>query len=183
MWTKNGKKLFIKQLSTSFTSTSGNASSFIFRGCTGTDITMGFNALISGVANSVNYITADMTVTPSANNASYFLVWQLYIGTGTTPPTEEDITLEAPVAFTCPVAPQISRGDNQTTLLITYTFTNNTEETKTITEIGLCSRVVESTTNSPAVLFNRRLLDTPVVMNAGDAYAFTFRIDTSNLSD
>lgn len=180
MWTKNGKKLFIKQLSNSFTNVSDNASSFIFRGCTGTDITMSYNSLISNIATDVNSATPDMAASPSSSSG---LFWQLYIGTGTTPPTEDDITLEAPVAFTCPVAPQISRGDNQTTLLITYTFTNNTEETKTITEIGLCARVLKATLNNPAVLFNRRLLDTPVAMNAGDAYAFTFRIDTSNLAE
>lgn len=179
MWTKNGKKLFCKQLSEVFTS--NTASDFLFRGCTDTDITVPATTSVSGVPSAVAAIIPDMNTLNVSG--SYSKVWHLYIGTGTTPPTENDITLENPVTFTCPVLPQISRGDNYTTLLITFTFTNNTDETKTITEIGLCSRMSSATSNNPAILFNRRLLENPVIMNAGESYTFSFTIDTSNLQE
>lgn len=179
MWTKNGKKLFIKQLSANYTDNGG--SKFLFRGCTDIDIEISANTVVSGVANNISYLVYDMTANID-NSSTKGLFWHLYIGTGTTPPTEDDIILEAPVTFTCPVVPQISRGDNYTTLLITYTFTNNTDTTQTITEIGLCSRLKVGNP-SPAVLLNRRLLENPVTMEAGESKVFTFTIDTSNLQE
>lgn len=181
MWTKNGKKIIIKQLSKDWTNAVG--SNFLFRASNDTDVTMGYSDVISGVLTSLDYMKPNITDNPAAAGAQYTLRWELYIGTGTTPPTEDDITLANPVSFTCPVLPQISRGNNYTTLLITYTFTNNTDETKTITEIGLCGRVKTSTSGNPAVLFNRRLLENPVTMEAGDIKVFTFTIDTSNLTE
>lgn len=185
MWTNNGRKLFCKQLSTRFTNTSGGASDFTFKGSLGQDIEMNYNSVISGVPTNLSYTVSDITGNVANNNAEYYGHWILYIGTGSTSPTEEDYTLESPVTFTCPVVPQISRGSNFTSLLITYTYRNNTEETKTITEIGLCARVNASTSTggSPAVLFNRRLLDDPVTMAPGDSAAFSFTIDTSNLTE
>lgn len=177
MWTENGKKMFCKQLSTSWTA-NNSMNNFSFIDCTNTPRNMNYNVLINNIASDPTYHKPGMTELSTNNNEYCF--WDIYIGTGTTLPTKDDITLEAPVEFTLPVKPQISRGNNYTTILITYTFTNNTKETKTITEIGLCTRVANQ---SPAVLLNRRLLDTPVVMNAGDSKVFTFTIDTSNLSE
>lgn len=185
MWTNNGRKLICKQLSTKFTTTTGNASDFTFKGCLGQDIQAIYNLFISGVITNLNMVHPDMTSNVKSNSTDYYGHWILYIGTGTTPPTEEDYILENPVAFPCPVIPQISRGSNLTTLLITYTYQNDTEETKTITEIGLCARVNSATTagGSPAVLFNRRLLDHPVVMVPGSSATFSFTIDTANLTE
>lgn len=185
MWTNNGKKLICKLLSTGFSVTSSDASSFIFTGSTGVDITASYDTNIDGVVNSTNQHIPEITSSVPSSSTSYYKKWCLYIGTGTTAPAEDDITLEAPVSFTCPVAPQISRGTNYTTLLITYTFNNDTAETKTITEIGLCARLNYATSGdgSPAILFNRRLLDNPVTMAPGDSAAFTFTIDTSNLTE
>lgn len=183
MWTKNGKKILIKQLTDKFTNTSSSYSDFLFRGCTDIDVTLSYNQSVAGVPTTISKIIYDMTANPPENDTIYYWTWQLYLGTGTTPPTEDDIILENPVTFTCPVLPQISRGDNYTSLVITFTFTNNTSETKTITEIGLCSRLKNGSSDNPAVLFNRRLLDNPVTMNAGDSYVFSFKIDTSNLSE
>lgn len=183
MWTKNGKKMFLKQLSTTFTNSS--ASNFLVRGCTDADITWSYNYNISGVHTSLDELVYSMTANAKSSNLSYAYKWLIYLGTGTTPPAEDDIILENPVTFTCPVVPQISRGNNYTTLLITYTFTNNTDTTQTITEIGLCARVntLTSGTGSPAVLFNRRLLENPITMEAGESKVFTFTIDTTDLSD
>ena len=186
MWTNNGRKLICKQLSTKFTNTANNTSDFTFKGCLGDDLTCLHSVFISGVVSNLNYLVPDMTANAKSASTDYAQHWLLHIGTGTTPPTEEDFALESPVTFTCPVVPQISRGANLTTLLITYTFQNNTEETKTITEIGLCARVNYTTNTvggSPAVLFNRRLLDHPVEMNPGDSATFSFTIDTANLTE
>ena len=157
MWTNNGRKLFCKQLSKEFTNTSEGVSDFTFKGSLGQDLKATYSLVISGVATSLSYMVPNITDNVLRNNTLYYGHWILYIGTGSTPPTEEDYTLESPVAFTCPVVPQISRGSNLTTLLITYTYQNDTEETKTITEIGLCARVNSDTATggSPAVLFNR----------------------------
>lgn len=185
MWTNNGKKLICKLLSTNFSVVTSNASSFIFTGSTGVNVTATYDTEIDGVPSGGSYHIPEITGNVTSNQAYYYKKWCLYIGTGTTAPTENDITLEAPVSFTCPVSPQISRGTNYTTLLITYTFNNDTAETKTITEIGLCARLNNATTGdgSPAILFNRRLLNNPVTMAPGDSAAFTFTIDTSNLTE
>lgn len=181
MWTKNGKKIIIKQLNKDWTNTAG--SNFSFRASNDTDVTMAYSDIITGVHTVLGNMKFNITDSPASAGSAYTLKWELYIGTGTTEPTEDDITLANPVSFTCPVLPQISRGDNYTTLLITYTFTNNTDTTQTITEIGLCGRVKSSSSGNPAVLFNRRLLDTPVTMEAGISKVFTFTIDTSNLTE
>lgn len=106
--------------------------------------------------------------------------YYIYIGTGTTAPSSSDYTLEAPVTLKYLEADLTL--DNNNNGLITATYQNNTTETYTISEICLCAnfRRYNGFFN---VMFNRKLLPTPVVMEPNDSYVFTYTINTSNLSE
>lgn len=174
MWTNNGKKLLNKQLA-------GDAPGMglTFTNVLGAEENQNYNSIISGVLTYNSYYVSELT--GKANNQAA-LKYCLYVGTGTTEPTVGDITLEKPVAFSCPQAPTITMGTDGKNILINYILQNNTGEPHTITEIGLCAFVVSST-SANNVLFNRRLLENPVTIANGETYSFSFSWNTANLAE
>lgn len=133
-----------------------------------------FSGLISDTKTTAVAINTGGSSGPDAGK------YYIYLGTGTTTPTSSDYTLEAPVTLRYLEADLTL--DNNNNGLITATYQNNTTETYTITEICLCANF-RKYTSFYNVMFNRKLLPTPVVMEPNDSYVFTYTINTSNLSE
>lgn len=130
------------------------------------------------VYNFVNelFTTANYPANMLSTGISIRYKMGIFVGQGTNPTTPEDYILEAPVSLSL-LSSEYSIDENFN-LLISFTMKNNTTETYTITETGLCAAP-----NSFLVLLNRKLLPTPVVMEPNDSYVFTYTINTSNLSE
>lgn len=137
-----------------------------------------YNGYPSGVASSASQYQSDITTGGSSGpTANYYTV---YAGTGTNPTAEDSYTLDLPVQLTYQDANITIDNDNNA--LITYTLQNTSTETYTISEICLCTNFRKAT-SFYNVMFNRKLLPTPVVMEPNDSYVFTYTINTSNLSE
>ena len=101
----------------------------------------------------------------------------LFVGTGTTTPTKDDYKLESAVAFASPFG---SCTHNSNVTSVVRTFTNDTEEDVTITEIGLyvfhslCA--CNSNYSSYPVLVGRKILDAPVTIEPNETYTFTYNV-------
>lgn len=138
----------------------------------------------TGTSYPTNIITSASPygdILSSASASSNRDKFAIYVGTGTTTPSNNDYTLEAPVQLTYQSAD--CTIDNNNNGLITYTLQNTSTETHTISEICLVVSYSGSSTSNGKMLLNRKLLPTPVVMEPNDSYVFTYTINTSNLSE
>lgn len=100
------------------------------------------------------------------------------IGSGTTPPTAMDYTLETPIisgfGVVQPSSGAISREDDCTQWSATYAITNIGTENMTISEIGLFG---QSTANNVVrVLYDRTVLEAPIVIEPGHCKMVTYTI-------
>lgn len=106
----------------------------------------------------------------------------VYFGSGTTPPTKDDYTLEVPIT-----AGLIATGLQQRALLAydgngkataegSYILKNTSEETITVNEIGYFANGHSNGTSSYLILHERSVLDTPCVLEPGEAKMVTYRI-------
>lgn len=137
-----------------------------------------FDTYLSDIITSASGYKPDILAGgTNGNNSGYY---SIYVGTGNTPPTVGDYVLEAPVQLTYQSAS--CTIDNNNNGLISYTLQNTTGQTLTIREICLCGNFRKNA-NFYNVMFNRKLLPTPVVMEPNDSYVFTYTINTSNLSE
>lgn len=178
MWTLNGKK--VRALATC----SSNNTTVPYTNTLNEQVDKNIQSTIKGVATNANYYGSyDITGKPTSNQSNYAFYYQIYLGQDDTPETGDEYTLVNPIALPWYQAPTITLMPNGTTVEIAYYFTNDTGAPVTIKEIGLCARVGASTTVAYNCLLNRKVLASPVTMNAGDNYTFTFTIDTSNLSE
>ena len=179
MWTLNGKK--VRALATC----ANGVTNIPYTNTLNEQVNKGGNSpIIRGVANSVSYYGSyDITGIPTSNQSNYAFYYQIYLGQDDIPETGDEYTLANPIALPWYKVPTITLMPNGTTVEIAYYFTNDTGAPVTIKEIGLCARVGASTTVVYNCLLNRKVLASPVTMNVGDNYTFTFTIDTSNLTE
>ena len=104
-------------------------------------------------------------------------------GSGTTSPTNEDITLESVIdGFTkinASITPFNSNdGDNQRLSTLVYTVQYTGEEDITINEVGIfLSFAYFTSTLAGSTLIAREILDEPVTMSTGQIRSFTFNIE------
>ena len=97
------------------------------------------------------------------------------VGTGNTPPTADDFNLEIPSNLTVNGTTENVCGENNPVnkysrmATVATTYTNATEDSITITEIGMLG--------GNAVYITRELLETPVTIKPGESYTFTAVID------
>lgn len=175
MWTNNGRKLLNRQ--------------FIGEGGTYTNTfdidyidSQGNTATIS-YHNSVDNNGVPKLTDYNINNALDYdnpRRFILFCGTGTTEPTVDDYTLANPVTMKLVATPSLINNEDNLGGLLTFVLQNNTGSEQTITEIGLGAAIEKP---YMPILFNRRLLDTPVTMQNGETYAFSFAWNTSNLAE
>ena len=107
----------------------------------------------------------------------------VYFGKGTTPAQKSDYTLETPLesglSFTFPGIQAFSDdGDGVWSVITSYTVTNTTEETISISEIGVFSTFgqYKGASSYPPVLFERTVLTSPITIAPGEAKVVNYRI-------
>jgi hypothetical protein len=100
----------------------------------------------------------------------------VFFGTGKTPATAEDYTLESPitsgVSVTNPQGIAVKDNGEVMSLYATYALKNVTATDIEISEIGVVSHLQQN-----HVLMERTVLDEPVVIPAGGSKAITYRYD------
>lgn len=99
----------------------------------------------------------------------------LVLGRGTSKPTESDIQLEDEITLSHVTGSMVS-GTSSYVKLISATYKNNNSETVVVNEVGVVLNDTNSNGNALA-LIGRIVLDTPVVMNPGDSYTFSYAIE------
>ena len=101
----------------------------------------------------------------------------LYLGKGTTKPTENDYTLEDPISVSdLPIT--IGHVDMQTAIdkfmIVSITVENVTAENITVSEMGLFAAAHYS--GNTVLMIAREVLDSPVIIEPGVARTFTMTI-------
>lgn len=102
-----------------------------------------------------------------------------WFGKGTTPPTPDDYTLEAPYVngefrVQCASAVTATHTEESYSVSIVYNITNTTSADLTISEIGVFSRHVS--TGQYYCLLDHTVLENPVVIPAGRTVAMEYVI-------
>lgn len=133
----------------------------------------------SGNTRYISYVSANYghefrNVTPT--DSTYEGV---YVGTGTTAPTEDDYTLASPVNNTSLVGTVVKTTHYDSTSQkmmsrLTITLTNNTGDSLTITEIAKFIKTdtanaigAVASSNQKNIMVDRTLLDTPLTIASG----------------
>lgn len=103
------------------------------------------------------------------------------VGSGDAKPTSKDTQLSSIISDLTYVTSSMNQGTDDYVKIISITYKNNTSQTITIKELGL---IVQSSSHAwgsvyeyQRALLGRVVLGTPVVMNPGDTYTFTYAIE------
>lgn len=130
-----------------------------------------------------NYNWAGVVSTMAQNYSvnSPYTIWNgftLFVGTGDTAETAEDYKLANAVELAVTGASCLHADNGKT--FVTRTFQNNTESAVTIKEVGLyVFRCIGNQANNQIVMIGRKVLETPVTINVGDVYTFTYSVNLS----
>lgn len=104
----------------------------------------------------------------------------LYFGSGTTPPTKEDITLESLIESGLTVNSGgvfFENDDNgQYVVSANNVLTNASDAPITINEIGLISGVASSSSKYTQVLFERTVLSSPITIQPNESKLVTYKL-------
>lgn len=134
-------------------------------------------------ADSLDYIPSycyagTVTKPVTAYSKLYFAC-----GDGDTPPTIEDYKLSGELITGLSYQTQATSANNNS-VQFSITTTNNTENPRTIKEVGICLGYNYNQTQAYcAVLLTRDVLPTPVTLNTGDSKTFSVTIDFRSLTD
>ena len=110
----------------------------------------------------------------------------IFIGSGSTPPTENDYKLENMITsgFTGAVTYSHHMNEGVHSLVYDITITNTSDSPITISEVGYavtvaCASSIGSTSTSNAtILYDRTVLPTPVTIAAGDFESIRYTLKT-----
>lgn len=106
----------------------------------------------------------------------------VYFGSGSTPATVNDITLEAPIVSGLSITNAdktllLYDGNGVGTASASYTVKNTTEEEINIREIGcFATGVGQGTTGAVMTLFERTVLDNPITIQPGVTKLITYKL-------
>ena len=131
----------------------------------------------AGYGTGTNYLFMD-TIVPRAGG----LNWSrgstgVVLGSGSTPPTLDDYTLENMIVEGLSGSVTNTAVDENHNVTKTYTITNTSDEDITIAEIGIHGWVYsQSNRNSVCVLIERTLLEEPVTIPAGGVGIVTYTL-------
>lgn len=115
------------------------------------------------------------------SNGSFWGELLLYAGSGTTPPTAEDTTLESPVVLDMVNVTPTTYSDGANGV-ISVTYQNNTGADVDINEMALAC-VYAGETYAEPVMVSRKVLASPIKMKEGEVYNFTWIINFNDLTD
>lgn len=104
----------------------------------------------------------------------------IYFGSGITPPTVDDYTLEIPIATGLSIvnvtASNMTLDGKRYSYCSTIELTNKVSAPITIAEVGLFGQGNTGSSRKP-VLFERTVLETPVVINPGETKVLRYWVD------
>lgn len=105
----------------------------------------------------------------------------VYFGSGTTPATANDNTLEKPITtglkISLPSNVLRTHGDCTTIYSATYTISNNTDSDITISEIGLFTKLTNGSGSGEFyTMMDRTVLNDPIVIAAGEVKVLTYQL-------
>lgn len=104
------------------------------------------------------------------------LGWYVMIGTGNTAPTKTDIHLDNIIDL-APTSTSLVVGTDNILKKVIHKFTNTTDDALVIKEIGLgYGGKVHASWPNNYFMCARKLLDTPVTMQPGETYQFSYTI-------
>lgn len=126
------------------------------------------------------------TVIQTVNTTSLYSNAGIYLGSGTSPASESDYTLQTPIqsgltGSTPTITQNIDSEDNQY-LEYLFTVTNQTNTDITINEIGYGQKWYYATTRgviasqSDTFLLDRTVLSTPIVVPANDSAVVRYQL-------
>ena len=135
-----------------------------------------------------NAVVGQATVKTDSGKYTTYANPGIYFGTGTTPATADDLTLEnfitSGITVSSSSTPSYSRTEDGLWIVQSvYIVTNTTDEPISISEIGFFSETpqVYSSSNKNyeyhPVLFERTVLDEPIVIPAKEAKVITYTIN------
>lgn len=139
-------------------------------GCTkytGPGLSIGTTSLNSSCWNTIKE--------PYSNNGATSYM-SLIVGNGTTNATQDDIALENEIKDLTYITGSTMNGASDYLKLITVTYKNNTSDIVSVNEIGMVAQMANDR-YCDGVLLGRVVLATPVIMNPGDIYTFTYVIE------
>lgn len=175
MFTKNFKKILTRAIFNS--SASGYmeqpnlSEALTITGATGTEITTRTG---TGIMSALINVFNNPYITSSGENAYNKIFCRL--GTGTTAATEEDYWIETQNDnLTCSSA--VASETENNTKVYTFTFTNPTANSITITETALGIKLDSGVLSENAsIMLDRTVLDNPITFRAGETKAITYEI-------
>lgn len=102
------------------------------------------------------------------------------IGSGVTPATADDYTLESIItsglSVVKPSAVTVTKENDCVAVYATYTVTNTGKTAVHISEIGLYAAAYYSTSLAKPALADRTVLESPITINPGEAKPITYTI-------
>ena len=133
----------------------------------------------SGTAASAEYCLQGLQTVRSGVIGATAGFYGVCFGTGTTPPTKNDYTLEAPIdsgTLSSSVNTNPTQGfeNDKVKIYITHEVKNSGSRAVTITEAGVFGCPTSSSKSS--FLLDRTLLETPVTVPAGETRSITYTI-------
>lgn len=117
-----------------------------------------------------------------ANNVAINKYSQNYlkviIGSGETAPSYDDYNLESPLSLTqsSNTWSAGSQTNDGTIYLVSTTYTNTTQSAVTVKEVGIWYYCYWTSSTMVGILLARTVLSSPVTIEAGEAYTFTYRL-------
>jgi hypothetical protein len=170
---------------------SSDTNGFLFSSPSGGTINLG--SVISTFSKAVKefpfvHTYGNELINDTDTTQYYFLYYSpiIFCGTGTTPPTREDIKLENCIS-------EFKRQSTSTScelgkIHINVVFNNPTENEITVNELGLYRTLTQ--TNSAkisfadyGILIARRVLNEPIVVQAGETFSINYTIDFTTMTD
>ena len=131
----------------------------------------------AGYGTSTSYIYLD-TIVPKAGN----LNWSrgstgVVLGSGSTPPTMDDYTLEEMIESGLSGSVTNTAVDENNNVTKTYTITNTSDKDIIIAEIGIHGwAYTQQNKSSIAILIDRTLLEQPITIPAGGVGIVTYTL-------
>ena len=131
----------------------------------------------AGYGTGSNYVFLD-TMVPRAGGLNFSRSSTgVVLGSGSTPPTLDDYTLEEMIESGLSGSVTNTAVDENHNVTKTYTITNTSDEDITITEIGIHGwAYTQENRNSVCLLIDRTLLEEPVTIPAGGVGIVTYTL-------
>lgn len=139
----------------------------------------------------INYKGDSMNTNPATTTYPFETIYNLtksiadttygvHLGSGATPPSGEDYNLEAPITsgfdVVKPSAGSVSYEGSCVTWSATYAITNTGTAPMTIAEIGTFGRGYNTEGKSVRTLFDRTVLEAPIVIEPAQCKQITYTI-------